>query len=139
MKFTYQELQSHEGEKVGQFKGMSVYAASIHSYTHRYSHADTAYVIYDDGNMLVVIDKAIGRIEANGAIKYFNTPMDYDKYLTTKGLPDLSKSEVEEDVIPAVAADVNVNIDVDVNGLMANIDLSSSELVESLLNGVFAE
>ena len=61
MKFTYQELQDKEGDKIGQFRGYPVYCASIHGYTHSYMGNGIA-LIYDDNNMLVVGDKAIGRI-----------------------------------------------------------------------------
>lgn len=149
MKFTYQELQNKEGEKVGQFRGYLVYCASIYSYLHEYSHEGNAYLIYNDNNVLVVEEKAIGRIKANGAIDYFASPIDYNRYLEAKGLSDLKeqnqrtevkvaspKNTVETSQIPTYTQ-TPAPADFDINKLTMDINLSSSELVESLLNSVF--
>lgn len=149
MKFTYQELQNKEGEKVGQFRGYPVYCASIYSYLHEYSHEGNAYLIYNDNNVLVVEEKAIGRIKANGAIDYFASPIDYNRYLEAKGLSDLKeqnqrtevevaspKNTVETSQIPTYTQ-TPAPADFDINKLTIDINLSSSELVESLLNSVF--
>ena len=149
MKFTYQELQNKEGEKVGQFRGYPVYCASIYSYLHEYSHEGNAYLIYNDNNMLVVEEKAIGCIKANGAIDYFASPIDYNRYLEAKGLSDLKeqnqrtevevaspKNTVETSQIPTYTQ-TPAPADFDINKLTIDINLSSSELVESLLNSVF--
>lgn len=150
MKFTYQELQSRVGDKVGQFRGYPVYCANIESYLHEYSHEGNAYLVYDDANMLVVDDKAIGRIKANGAIDYFPSPIDYNKYLETKGLSDLEKQNQRTEVeVPLSSKNMvetsqistytqtSTPADFDINKLAMDINLSSSELVESLLNSVF--
>lgn len=149
MKFTYQELQDKEGDKVGQFRGYPVYCASIYGYLYEYSHEGNAYLIYNDNNTLVVEEKAIGRIKANGAIDYFPFPADYNKYLEAKSLPDLkkqnqrtevkvepSKNTVETSQIPTYTQ-MPASADFDINKLTMDINLSSSELVESLLNSVF--
>lgn len=149
MKFTYQELQNKEGERVGQFRGYPVYCASIYSYLHEYSHEGNAYLIYNDNNVLVVEEKAIGRIKANGAIDYFASPIDYNRYLEAKGLSDLKeqnqrtevevaspKNTVETSQIPTYTQ-TPAPADFDINKLTIDINLSSSELVESLLNSVF--
>lgn len=148
MKFIYQELQDKEGDKIGQFRGYPVYCASIHGYTHSYMGNGIA-LIYDDNNMLVVGDKAIGRIKANGAIDYFASPIDYNRYLEAKGLPNLKeqnqrtevevaspKNTVETSQIPTYTQ-TPAPADFDINKLTMDINLSSSELVESLLNSVF--
>lgn len=149
MKFTYQELQEKQGDKVGQFRGYPVYCASIYSYLHEYSHEGNAYLIYNDNNVLVVEEKAVGRIKANGAIDYFASPIDYNRYLETKGLPDLkeqsqrtevkvepSQNTVETSQIPTYTQ-IPTSADFDINKFTMDINLSSSELVESLLNSVF--
>lgn len=148
MKFTYQELQEKQGEKVGQFRGYPVYCASIHSYLHSYNHEGCAYLIYNDNNMLVVGEQAIGRIKVNGAINYFGTPIDYDRYLTTKDLPDLEEQnqQVKVETTPSKNLLVETSqiptktpsfVDFDIDKFAVNVNLSSSELVESLLNSVF--
>lgn len=149
MKFTYQELQNKDGDKVGQFRGYPVYCASIYSYLHKYSHEGNAYLIYNDNNVLVVEEKAVGRIKANGAIDYFASPIDYNRYLEAKGLSDLKeqnqrtevevafpKNTVETSQIPTYTQ-TPAPADFDINKLTMDINLSSSELVESLLNSVF--
>ena len=149
MRFTYQELQDRVGDKVGQFRGYPVYCVNIDSYLHEYSHEGNAYLVYDDANMLVVDDKAIGRIKANGAIDYFPSPIDYNRYLEAKGLSDLKeqnqrtevevaspKNTVETSQIPTYTQ-TPAPADFDINKLTIDINLSSSELVESLLNSVF--
>lgn len=150
MKFTYQELQDKEGDKVGQFRGYPVYCASIYGYLYEYSHEGNAYLIYNDNNVLVVEEKVIGCIKANGAIDYFASPVDYNKYLEAKSLlPDLkkqnqrtevkvepSKNMVETSQIPTYTQ-TPAPVDFDINKLTMDINLSSSELVESLLNSVF--
>ena len=147
MKFTYQELSERRGEKVGQFRGYPVYSESIHGYTHSYSGNGIAYLIYDDNNMLVVDDKAVGRIKVNGAIDYFASPIDYNRYLETKGLPDLEKQsqQVEVEEAPSknlvetsqIPTKTPSPVDFDIDKLTMDVNLSSSELVESLLNSVF--
>ena len=149
MKFTYQELQNKDGDKVGQFRGYPVYCASIYGYLHEYSHEGNAYLIYNDNNVLVVEEKAVGRIKANGAIDYFASPIDYNRYLEAKGLSDLeeqnqrtevkvepSQNTVETSQIPTYTQ-MPMSADFDINKLTIDINLSSSELVESLLNSVF--
>ena len=149
MRFTYQELQDRVGDKIGQFRGYPVYCANIESYLHRESYYDLAYLIYDDENKLVVGDKAIGKIKANGAIDYFASPIDYNKYLESKGLVNFerknqrtevevapSKNTVETSQIPTYTQ-TPAPADFDINKLTIDINLSSSELVESLLNSVF--
>ena len=150
MKFTYQELQDRIGDKIGQFRGYPVYCANIESYLHRESYYDLVYLIYDDENKLVVGDKAVGKIKANGAIDYFASPIDYNKYLKSKGFSILekqnqrtevevapsSKNMVETSQIPTYTQ-MPTPADFDINRLAVDINLSSSELVESLLNSVF--
>ena len=149
MRFTYQELQDRVGDKIGQFRGYPVYCANIESYLHRESYYDLAYLIYDDENKLVVGDKAVGKIKANGAIDYFASPIDYNKYLEDRGLINFerknqrtevevapSKNMVETSQIPTYTQ-MPTPADFDINRLAVDINLSSSELVESLLNSVF--
>lgn len=149
MRFTYQELQDRVGDKIGQFRGYPVYCANIESYLHRESYYDLAYLIYDDENKLVVGDKAVGKIKANGAIDYFASPIDYNKYLEDRGLVNFerknqrvevevapSKNTVETSQIPTYTQ-MPTPADFDINRLAVDINLSSSELVESLLNSVF--
>lgn len=149
MRFTYQELQDRVGDKIGQFRGYPVYCANIESYLHRESYYDLAYLIYDDENKLVVGDKAVGKIKANGAIDYFASPIDYNKYLEDRGLVNFerknqrvevevapSKNTVETSQIPTYTQ-MPMPADFDINRLAVDINLSSSELVESLLNSVF--
>lgn len=142
MKFTYQELQNKVGDKVGIYRGHPVYSVNVHAYINLNEHSD-AYLIYDDGNILVVGELAIGRIKENGAIDYFRTSVDYNEYLEAKGF--LEKQSVKVEVAPStstfetseIPTDVPTPIDFDVSELTADLDLSSSELVESLLNSVF--
>ena len=142
MKFTYQELQNKMGDKVGVYRGHPVYSVNVHTYINLNEHSD-AYLIYDDGNILVVGELAIGRIKENGAIDYFRTSVDYNEYLEAKGF--LEKRSVKVEVAPSTSTfetseipmDVPRPIDFDVSELTVDLDLSSSELVESLLNGVF--
>lgn len=149
MRFTYQELQDRVGDKIGQFRGYPVYCANIESYLHRESYYDLAYLIYDDENNLVVGDKAVGKIKANGAIDYFASPIDYNRYLEDRGLVNFerknqrvevevapSKNMVETSQIPTYTQ-MPMPADFDINRLAVDINLSSSELVESLLNSVF--
>lgn len=149
MRFTYQELQDRVGDKIGQVRGYPVYCANIESYLHRESYYDLAYLIYDDENKLVVGDKAVGKIKANGAIDYFASPIDYNKYLEDRGLVNFerknqrvevevapSKNTVETSQIPTYTQ-MPMPADFDINRLAVDINLSSSELVESLLNSVF--
>lgn len=149
MRFTYQELQNRAGDKIGQFRGYPVYCANIENYLHRESYYDLAYLIYDDENKLVVGDKAIGKIKANGAIDYFASPIDYNRYLEDRGLVNFerknqrtevevapSKNTVETSQIPTYTQ-TSTPADFDINRLAVDINLSSSELVESLLNSVF--
>ncbi len=149
MRFTYQELQNRAGDKIGQFRGYPVYCANIESYLHRESYYDLAYLIYDDENKLVVGDKAVGKIKANGAIDYFASPIDYNRYLEDRGLVNFerknqrtevevapSKNTVETSQIPTYTQ-MPTPADFDINRLAVDINLSSSELVESLLNSVF--
>lgn len=142
MKFTYQELQNKMGDKVGVYRGHPVYSVNVHTYINLNEHND-AYLIYDDGNILVVGELAIGRIKENGAIDYFRTSIDYNEYLEAKGF--LEKQSVKVEVAPSTSTfetseipmDVPTPIDFDVSELTTDLDLSSSELVESLLNSVF--
>lgn len=146
MKFTYQELEYKVGDRVGQYRGYPVYCASIHAYLHAYEH-NNAYLIYDDNNMLVVGEQAIGRIKANGAIDYFASPIDYDRYLNNKGLPDLEKQsqQVKVEAAPSknlvetsqIPTETPSPVDFDIDKLTGDLNLSSSELVETLLNSVF--
>ena len=149
MRFTYQELQDRVGDKIGKFRGYPVYCANIESYLHRESYYDLAYLIYDDENKLVVGDKAVGKIKANGAIDYFASPIDYNRYLEDRGLVNFerknqrtevevapSKNTVETSQIPTYTQ-MPMPADFDINRLAVDINLSSSELVESLLNSVF--
>lgn len=150
MRFTYQELQDKVGDKIGQFRGYPVYCANIESYLHRESYYDLAYLIYDDENKLVVGDKAVGKIKANGVIDYFASPIDYNRYLEDRGLVNFerknqrtevevspsSKNMVETSQIPTYTQ-TSTPADFDINKLVMDINLSSSELVESLLNSVF--
>lgn len=142
MKFTYQELQNKMGDKVGVSRGHPVYSVNVHTYINLNEHSD-AYLIYDDGNILVVGELAIGRIKENGAIDYFRTSINYNEYLKAKGF--LEKQSVKVEVAPStsmfetskIPMDVPTPIDFDVSELTVDLDLSSSELVESLLNSVF--
>lgn len=144
MKFTYQELQNKVGDKVGIYRGHPVYSVNVHAYINLNEHSD-AYLIYDNGNILVVGELAIGRIKENGAIDYFRTSIDYNEYLEARGLPILEKQSVKVEVAPStsmfetseIPTDVPTPIDFDVSELTVDLDLSSSELVESLLNSVF--
>lgn len=142
MKFTYQNLQNKVGDKVGVYHGRSVYSMNVYTYINLNEYND-AYLIYDDSNTLVVGELAIGRIKENGAIGYFRTSVDYNEYLEARGF--LEKQSVKVEVAPStsmfetseVLTDVSTSIDFNVNELTADLDLSSSELVESLLNSVF--
>lgn len=142
MKFTYQELQNKVGDKVGVYRGHPVYSVNVHTYINLNEH-NNAYLIYDNNNLLVVGELAIGRIKENGAIDYFRTSVDYNEYLEARGF--LEKQSVKVEVAPStsmfetseVSTDVPTPIDFDVSELTADLDLSSSELVESLLNSVF--
>lgn len=144
MKFTYQELQNKVGDEVGVYHGHPVYSVNIHTYINLNERSD-AYLIYDDGNTLVVGELAIGRIKEDGAIDYFRTSVNYNEYLEARGLSIPKKQSVKAEVAPSISmfetsevlTDVSTLIDFDVNELTADLDLSSSELVESLLNSVF--
>lgn len=142
MKFTYQELQNKVGDKVGVYRGHPVYSVNVHTYINLNEH-NNAYLIYDNNNLLVVGELAIGRIKENGAIDYFRTSVNYNEYLEARGF--LEKQSVKVEVAPStsmfetseVSTDVPTPIDFDVSELTADLNLSSSELVESLLNSVF--
>lgn len=142
MKFTYQELQNKVGDKVGVYRGHPVYSVNVHTYINLNEHSD-AYLVYDDDNTLVVGELAIGRIKENGAIDYFRISLDYNNCLEARGF--LEKQLVKIEVAPSTSmfetSEVSTNIpspiDLDVSKLTVDLDLSSSELVESLLNSVF--
>lgn len=142
MKFTYQELQNKMGDKVGVYRGHPVYSVNVHTYINLNEHSD-AYLIYDDDNTLVVGELAIGRIKENGAIDYFRISINYNKCLEAGGF--LEKQSVKVEVAPStsmfetseIPMDVPTPINFDVSELTVDLDLSSSELVESLLNSVF--
>lgn len=142
MKFTYQELQNKVGDKVGVYRGHPVYSVNVHTYINLNEHSD-AYLVYDDDNTLVVGELAIGRIKENGAIDYFRISLDYNNCLEARGF--LEKQSVKIEVAPStsmfetseVSTNIPLPIDLDVSKLTVDLDLSSSELVESLLNSVF--
>lgn len=135
MNFTYAELRrvSMRGERVGQWNGLSVYAASAAELD---EYGNGAYLIlYDDDNILVKKDSqgrwhSYGWVSSTGSVNEYSAPRCYREVAVEKK-PEEVKEVKEEEVI----ADVKIGIDVD-KTLKAARELTVDSLLEGFNYGL---
>lgn len=132
MNFTYAELRkmSTRGERVGQWNGLNVYAASAAELE---EYGNGAYLIlYDDDNVLVRKDSrgrwhSYGWVSSTGSVHEYSAPRCYrEEVVAVEKKTEEVKEVKEEEII----ADVQIGIDVN-KTLKAARELT----VESLLEG----
>lgn len=131
MNFTYAELRkvSMRGERIGQWNGLNVYAASAAELD---EYGNGAYLIlYDDDNILVKKDSqgrwhSYGWVSSTGNVHEYSAPRCYKEEVVSVEKKQEEVKEVKEEVI----ADVKIGIDVD------KVLKTARELtVDSLLEG----
>lgn len=125
MRFDLYTLESKEmsGETIGKWKGVPIYACNSARYDMRKQNGDTrgAYVIYDNGNSLVIDGKIFGNVSVNGEVKEctprtYRTPQEVEREIIQKSQRDSEKmnSKVPADSFESLGVpDIKVDIDVD--------------------------
>ena len=136
MNFTYAELRkvSARGERVGQWNGLNVYAASAAELD---EYGNGAYLIlYDDDNVLVRKDSrgrwhSYGWVSSTGNVHEYSAPRCYREEAAAVVVEE-KREEVKEE---AVVADVKIGIDVD-KTLKAARELTVNSLLEGFNYGL---
>lgn len=134
MNFTYAELRkvSARGERVGQWNGLNVYAASAAELD---EYGNGAYLIlYDDDNVLVRKDSrgrwySYGWVSSTGSVHEYSAPRCYREE------PVVEEKKMEEVKEEAVIADVKIDIDVD-KTLKTARELTINSLLEGFNYGL---
>lgn len=111
MKFTIEELNKNNGEKVGVFRNWNVIATTKKEFFNR-ENTRGAYLIWDDCNKLVLNGKVVGRISENGRVEYIESEYRYVKPVLNEERPqatnsvalgsedvDLSKRTLADDIL----------------------------------------
>lgn len=137
MNFTYAELRkvSARGERVGQWNGLNVYAASAAELD---EYGNGAYLIlYDDDNVLVRKDArgrwhSYGWVSSTGSVHEYSAPRCYREEPATA--VEEKREEIKEEK-EEVIADVKIGIDVD-KTLKAARELTVNSLLEGFNYGL---
>lgn len=79
MKFTKNELRICEqnGTKVGKWKDCPIYAISKENWVNDNHPGSVGYIIYDDGNALVIGEKLYGYVSEGGNVREMDMPTEY--------------------------------------------------------------
>lgn len=125
MKFDFYTLEDREikCESVGKWKGTPIYACNSARYDALKQSGSNrgAYLIYDNGNSLVIDGKIFGNVNVNGEVKEctprtYRTPQEMDREIFEKSQRDFEKmnSKVPADSFESLGVpDIKVDIDVD--------------------------
>ena len=93
MKFDFYTLEAKEmsGESLGKWKGVPIYSCNSARYDAKKRDGNTrgAYLIYDNGNALVIDGQIFGNVNVSGEVKECNprtyrTPQEMDREISEK-------------------------------------------------------
>ena len=138
MKFDFYTLEDKEikCETVGQWKGTPIYACNSARYDamKRDGSNRGAYLIYDNGNALVINGQIFGNVNVNGEVKEctprtYRTPQEMDREISEKSKKGFENMNSK---IPAASFATlgvpEIKVDIDVDALLKNAcDMSKLE------------
>ena len=133
MNFTYQVLRQAEasGDRIGNWKGMPVFACRASSLKHKGSGA--YFILYDDENKIVGMFQddwyEYGTVSSNGNVSELDRRRLYgtSKPAPKKEVPQTYTAEPQKE---EVVADVKIGIDVD-----ATLKAARTQTIADLLAG----
>lgn len=138
MNFTYQILRQAEvsGDRIGNWKGMPVFACCSNNLKHKGSGA--YFILYDDENKIVSMSQddwyEYGTVSSNGNVSELDRRKLYgeskSKSAPKKAVPQTYTAEPQTEEVAAVVADVKIGIDVD-----ATLKAARTQTIADLLAG----
>ena len=140
MNFTYQILRQAEasGDRIGNWKGMPVFACRSNNLKHKGSGA--YFILYDDENKIVGMFQddwyEYGTVSSTGNVSELDRRRLYGeskpkpKSTPKKEVPQTYTAEPQKEEAAAVVADVKIGIDVD-----ATLKAARTQTIADLLAG----